>query len=44
MIQPVVAGAVGGLLMENLAALFPLPSLYVLFNRTRTGKSAKDEV
>lgn len=33
MLQPMAAGAIGGLLMEILVALFLMPTLYVLFNR-----------
>ncbi len=33
MLQPMAAGAIGGLLMEILVALFLMPALYVLFNR-----------
>ncbi len=33
MLQPMAAGAIGGLLMEILVALFLMPILYVMFNR-----------
>jgi hydrophobe/amphiphile efflux-1 (HAE1) family protein len=33
MLQPMAAGAVGGLLMEVLVALFLMPCLYVIFTR-----------
>jgi len=33
MLQPMAAGAIGGLLMDILVALFLMPTLYVLFNR-----------
>ncbi len=39
MLQPMAAAAIGGLLMEILVVLFLMPSLYVLFNRSRTGES-----
>lgn len=41
MLQPMAAGAIGGLLMEILVALFLMPSLYVLFNRSRAAIIAK---
>ncbi len=34
MLQPMAAGAIGGLLMEILVALFLMPSLYVIFTRS----------
>ena len=37
MLQPMAAGAVGGLLMEVLVALFLMPCLYVVFTRRGTG-------
>ncbi len=40
MLQPMAAAAIGGLSMEILVVLFLMPSLYVLFNRSRTGESA----
>lgn len=43
MLQPMAAGAIGGLLMEILVALFLMPSLYVLFNRSRTGEHSNEE-
>jgi hydrophobe/amphiphile efflux-1 (HAE1) family protein len=38
MLQPMAAGAVGGLLMEVLVALFLMPCLYVLFTRRGTDR------
>jgi len=35
MLQPMAAGAVGGLLMEILVALFLMPCLYLIFTRNR---------
>ncbi|MBN1488957.1 MAG: efflux RND transporter permease subunit, partial [Phycisphaerae bacterium] len=35
MLQPMAAGAVGGLLVEVLVALFLMPCLYVIFTRER---------
>jgi len=37
MLQPMAAGAVGGLLMEILVALFLMPCLYVIFTKSRKG-------
>jgi multidrug efflux pump subunit AcrB len=34
-LPPMAAGAIGGLGMEILVALFLMPCLYVLFTRTR---------
>jgi hydrophobe/amphiphile efflux-1 (HAE1) family protein len=39
MLQPMAAGAIGGLLMEILVALFLMPTLYVLFNQRRAAGS-----
>ncbi len=41
MLQPMAAGAIGGLMMEILVALFLMPSLYVLFNRGQIIDSSK---
>ncbi len=38
MLQPMAAGAVGGLLMELLVALFLMPCLYLIFTRRRSGQ------
>jgi multidrug efflux pump subunit AcrB len=35
MLQPMAAGAIGGLGMEILVALFLMPCLYVIFTRAR---------
>jgi len=35
MLQPMAAGAIGGLLMEVLVALFLMPCLYLIFTRKR---------
>jgi len=35
MLQPMAAGAIGGLGLEILVALFLMPCLYVIFTRTR---------
>jgi multidrug efflux pump subunit AcrB len=35
MLQPMAAGAIGGLLMEVLVALFLMPCLYLVFTRRR---------
>jgi len=40
-LQPMAAGAIGGLLMDILVALFLMPSLYVLFNRGGVADSGK---
>jgi hydrophobe/amphiphile efflux-1 (HAE1) family protein len=44
MLQPMAAGAIGGLLMDILVALFLMPSLYVLFNRNRVNDSENEKV
>jgi multidrug efflux pump subunit AcrB len=42
MLQPMAAGAVGGLLMEVLVALFLMPCLYVVFTRSRPSTAGTD--
>lgn len=37
MLQPMAVGAIGGLLMEMLVALYLMPCLYVLFTRGKRG-------
>jgi len=37
MLQPMAAGAIGGLLMEVPVALFLMPCLYLVFTRKRAG-------
>jgi multidrug efflux pump subunit AcrB len=39
MLQPMAVGAIGGLLMEILVALFLMPCLYVMFARSVPVKS-----
>ncbi len=43
MLQPMAAAAIGGLSMEILVALFLMPSLYVLFNRSRESSDNENE-
>jgi len=44
MLQPMAIAAIGGLLMENVVALFLMPCLYVIFTTEHIGEAARPEL